>query len=129
MKTVQILNPLELISNILEKSGYGKNVRVGHIEYDKNVNSEYQYHVIETTSHDGTMLFSQQAIDKALLRLVNKQTAYKLTLPEDKEVKDVSYTVGDVKLESEFGEVDLPSGKHAGVKETIKIPVRCEYVL
>jgi hypothetical protein len=126
----EIINPLEMISNILVANGYPENLRVGHITYDKNVNSDYDYQMIRDSSHDGTFLFTQRVIDKALLPLINRSTYCTNTITEEelKNVKEFNYTIGDIKLVTEYGDVNLPIGKRSGVTNTVYIPVKCEYV-
>jgi hypothetical protein len=126
----QIINPLEMISNILVANGYPENLRVGHITYDNNVNSDYDYQMIRDSSHDGTFLFTQRVINEALLPLVNRSTycTNTITKEELKDVKGFNYTIGDIKLVTEYRKVNLPIGERMGITDTVYIPVKCEYV-
>ena len=126
METV-ILNPEKEISNILSYNGFGEGLVVDHIKYDNSINDNFQYQIIRGSTHDGTLLFTKQLIDKALIRLINKESYCKGTITEDelKDLKDVKYTIGDIKLDSEQT-TDYKYGD--GIKETVSIPVNVEYI-
>ena len=129
--TVTKLDPIQLISNILiqnvpECKGR-KDVRLGHIKFDKDIVP--QYHIIDSSTHDGTLMFTMELINKSLLRLINKKTCYIPTKPADElHVKDIKYTIGEIELKSEFGMKDLKCGRYSGQTDIISIPVSCEYI-
>lgn len=127
MKKEVTLNPLEEIKSILRSNGYGDNLRLGHITYDQGVNEDYEYQIIRESTHDGTLFFTQNLIFESLLNLMNKQSYCKKTIQDEDltKVKDMNYTIGDIKLESEFG-VKTKFG--SGVREVVTIPVKVEYV-
>lgn len=98
-----------------------------HIKHDQKV--EKQYEIIMGHSHDGTMIFVQEIIEKALLRLVNMQTHYKPTTPKDwSKVTGINYVIGDIKMATVFGRVAIAGGNFPGQRERLRIPVKCEYV-
>jgi hypothetical protein len=121
------LNPVEQISNILSANGYGENLVCGHIKYDEKVNDSYDYQIIRTSSHDGTLMFTQRLIDQALLPVINKQTYGKNTINEDQldNVIDINYTIGDIFLESEYG---VQVKNFTGMRDTVTLPIKVEYV-
>lgn len=127
MNKEQLLNPIKEISSILASNGYGENLVVGHIKYDQNVNEDYQYQIIRESTHDGTLLFTQSLIFDGLVNLMNKQSYCKKTLNDDElsKVKDLNYTIGDIKLESEYG-VKTKFG--SGIRQIVSIPVKVEYI-
>lgn len=125
-----VLNPIEQISKLFEVKGYeGKEFRLGHIKHDESINDDYSYRIIREKSHDGTFFFTELLIAEALEPLLNKGTYCRVdhTEEEMKDLKDIEYTIGDITLESEYGEVDAKAGKFPGVKQTVYIPVRCKY--
>jgi hypothetical protein len=126
MESEVLLDPIKEISYILESNGYGKNLRVGHITYDNKINKDYQYQIIRESTHDGTAVFTQGLIFKALSNLINKQSYYKGNISEDQlsKVKDVNYMIGDIKLETEYG-VKAEFG--AAIRQVVSIPVKVEY--
>ena len=127
------LNPIEVISEMLKRTqtqvkDYEGTIKLGHIKFNKDIIPEY--HLIRESTHDGTMIFTQELLDKSLLCLINRTTCFIPTQPKDAStVKDIKYTIGEITLTYEFGIKDLPCGKCEGVTNTMSIPVRCEYVL
>ncbi|MFO1442899.1 hypothetical protein KDN24_06675 [Bacillus sp. Bva_UNVM-123] len=127
MNKTNRINPLGRISDILSSSGYGENLRLGHVTYNENVNSSYDYQIIRSLEHDGTLLFTQNLIDEVLFPIIKKQSYSKNTITEAqlKTVTDINYTIGDIILESEYG----VKVKHFnGMRDTATLPVRVEYV-
>ncbi|WP_079709808.1 hypothetical protein [Paraliobacillus ryukyuensis] len=127
MSKIDIINPMEYISSILESSGYGSGLEVGHIEYDKSTNKEFHHQIIKESTHDGTILFTANLIGEALLPLINKHLYFKDSISEEElmSLKDVNYVIGDIELESEYG---VKASFGTGVKDTISIPVKVEYI-
>jgi len=127
------LDPIELISNILvENVPECKDIKGGvyleHIKFDKDIVP--QYHIIDSSTHDGTFIFTDELINKSLLRLINQGTYFIPTAPKDlTTIKGMTYTIGEITLKSEFGMKDLKCGRFPGQKDTISIPVSCEYIL
>ncbi|RNB59446.1 hypothetical protein EDM57_04705 [Brevibacillus gelatini] len=130
MSKQTVINPIEYISSILESNGYGKNLVLGHIKYDQAVNEDYDYQVIRSSSHDGTILFTMMLVDEALNPIINKTTYCTKTITEEelKKLVDIEYIIGDIKMETEIGVQDLPAGRYMGQTDTVYIPVRCRYI-
>lgn len=111
------LNTIEEISKIIEKNGYGKGLVLQHVKYDEKINESYDYQIIRQSIHDGTMLFSEMVIQESLLPLMKKESCHIDYV--NKDVKDISYLIGDITLETEF-----ENNKQV---DTVKIPVKCNY--
>jgi hypothetical protein len=124
---IEVLNPSECISNILEDMGYGKGLEVDHICYDESVNEDFQYIVGNESTHDGTLIFTNKLIKDTLIRLISKQLYYRDTMTDEEFVnlKDVEYIVGDMKLETQRG---VRASFGTGIKQLVRIPVRVNYV-
>lgn len=127
MNSELLLDPTEYISNIIEDMGYGKGLGVSHIDYDNSINDDFQYHIRKEATHDGTVLFTNRLINESLLRLINKETYCKDTISSQElsKLKDIEYTIGDIKLETNKG-VKTKFG--AGIKQTVNIPVKVKYI-
>lgn len=119
--TKQTHDPIELIK------GWWPNADVSHIEYDPGMKaSDREYWRIEQSGGDGTLLFTIEMLQKALLPLINKTTSYKPTAPD--VPCDIRYTIGSMRHVTVFGIVELRCGRYPGQRERVRIPVRCEYI-
>lgn len=116
---IEKINPIEYLSRSLSFGGAQR----AHITYDPNV--EPQYRIVRGSSHDGTLLFTDENLDRALEPLVNMQSYFAPEPPDPASLARMEYVIGDIEVTSEFGLVDLPAGRFPGVKETVTIPVRC----
>lgn len=96
------------------------------IQFNKDV--VYEYRIIRSCKHDGTLVFTDNLITEALSLLLNQQSYYKITAPYDfSTVAGIDYEIGEMELKTRYGTVDLPIGRCMGQKDTITIPVRCNY--
>lgn len=129
MSNVILLNPITQIDNLFKVDGYEGKLIFSHIKYDEKLNNDYDYQIIRQSSHDGTFLFTSQVVGDALNPLVRMESycAKDLTEEEIKQVQSIEYTVGDVKLETEYRRVITGAGEIPGVTDTVSIPVRCKY--
>lgn len=121
-----VINPIEQISDILAANGYGKNLRLGHIIYDKSINDSYDYQIIRSSKHDGTFIFKLNLIQEVLSPIINKQSYYKANISEEElnNLADIEYTIGDINIESEYG----VTVKHfTGMRDTVTLPVKVKY--
>ena len=124
----QKVNPMELIAQ------WWPHADVSHIEYDPNMKaSDRDYWRIEQSGGDGTLTFTIEMLQKALLPLINKTTSYKGT-PEEvlKKVVDIRYKIGDIRWVIVYGMIYLKCSttqKYHGQRERVRIPVKCEYIL
>jgi len=117
-------NPLDLIKQ------FWPDADVSHITYDETLRKG-DFSVIRESTHDGTLVFTLEVLQEALLGLVNG-TSY-CTLHDidwDKGVY-IRYTVGSMRHAVVFGDVKLGCSDtqlYSGQKERIRMPVKCEYV-
>ena len=122
---MQTYNPMQLIN------GFWPGADTQHIKYDPDM-KKGQYFIITGSTHDGTLAFTYQSLQKMLARLLNMQTHYKPETPESwTTVKQINYTVGPIKHASKYGMVKLGigDGRYPGIHERFKMPVTCELVL
>ena len=95
-----------------------------HIAYDPNV--DYQYRVVRTSTHDGTLIFTQELFQRALFPLAYRQSHFKREAPPVGFAPE--YTVGRIRRAAVYGLVNLPCGKYPGQRESVTIPVRVKWV-
>lgn len=115
----EYVNPIKMLED------WGFRFPHDHITVDPDVEPEYRIYSRKTT-HDGTLIFTLEALIDAMTRLVEKRTYYKPSEPDWSRVRDIRYTIGLARLATVFGLVDLPCGRFPGQRERITIPVRCE---
>jgi hypothetical protein len=117
-------NPMDII----EKHLYGNNI--SHITYDENMKfGDRQYYMIKESTHDGTCLFTENILINLLIPLILKTTCFKHTKPADANIlKTIKYTLGKIRHAIVFGNFDINGHVMYGQRESVIIPVRCEYV-
>lgn len=119
MENIVLLNPIEQIRELFEFDGHKlkDNLVLSHIKYDPKLDNDFDYQIIRQRSHDGTLLFTRKVISEALTPLVNMETYCKKDLIEEetKNVESIIYTIGNVKLESEYDNVNSSAGEIPGV--------------
>ena len=96
---------------------------VDHITYDPKMRKG-DYSIIRGSTHDGTLLFTQELIEEALVHLAAKASFHKPREAEFNAAKDVRYVVGPMRMATVFGRVNLPAGRYPGQRERVRIPVR-----
>ena len=118
-------NPLDLIKQ------YWPHANTSHITYDPKMRDE-MFHIRRGSAHDGTMLFTLENVQRALIPLVNKESAAKNVPPDpNRRLVDIRYTVGDLRYAVVFGRAKLPISEthlYPGQRERVTIPVKCEYI-
>ena len=134
MNKKTILNPVKLIPKLFSFEGLPEDTsfKLGHIKYDSNVNEEYDYRLIRSSTHDGTMLFTMQLLGEVLEPIVLQKTyCAKHFSPEEAEekIKGIKYTIGDIFIENDFGVKDINGVKIHGQTETATLHVKCDYIL
>jgi|GEM_PF-5842788 len=113
------------LDSVMEKIGVSfKDGCEPFIAYDPTV--QPQYRIIRQQAHDGTLMFTQQLLTEALRPLLLRTSFYKPEPPAPGYVP--RYTVGEIKLATVLGRVDLRHGARPGQKERITIPVCVEWV-
>lgn len=140
MENVKItkFNTKEYVINYIKENFKGKaigdcsyladdaKIDIPYIVYDKSVKPQYK--IIRESTHDGTLLFTQQVIFKAIEPLLKGQSYYK---PEEKQfinAKEIKYIVGDMELKSVFKDIKLHGKTCSGQHDIVTIPVKIEYV-
>ncbi len=127
---VVYFNPKEwLINRIVQLNNVKKeDFNIFWINFDKNIEPEYK--IIRQSSHDGTLIFTQDLIAEAIEPLLRMTTCYLPTKPKDEsKIKEIHYTVGELELKTEYGMVNMKAGRYPGETNTVTIPVRCEYIM
>lgn len=122
----ELHDPMELIKT------WWPDADVSHITYDPNMKAgDRDYWRIEQTGGDGTMTFTIEVLQKALIPLLNKSTFARKTEPKDwSKVRDIKYTIGKIRHVTVFGMILLrcsKTHKYPGQRERVRIPVKCEY--
>lgn len=100
------------------------------IEYDKD--AEFDYFTMETTTHDGTMLFTEQCIEKLLYKLFQIGTYAKNKVTSDFIENpfnyDIFYTIGDIVLHRDFGMKNINGHNWSGQTDIVVLPIKFECV-
>lgn len=118
------LNPIEHIKS------WWPEADISHIEHDPKMKSrDRDYWIIRQSGGDGTLAFTIGMLQDALIPLVNKTTFFTRTKPDWDHVVDFRYKIGDMRHVTVFGKVALRcGGVYPGLKERVRIPVKCEYI-
>jgi len=126
--TICRVNPLAILREMASCSRWSfTEANLSHITFDPTLVPEYR--IIRGQVHDGLFVFTFGMLHKVLLSLVNQSSYYIPTVPDDlASLKEIRYTVGWLRLSSIFRRVHLPVGWWPGVRERLRIPVKCEYV-
>lgn len=124
--TKQFHNPVELIKQ------WWPDADISHIEYDPTMKAcDRDYWRIEQSGGDGTLTFTIDMLQNALLPLINKTTYYNLTPKEDlARATGIKYKIGKIRHATVFGMIYLRCStehKYPGQRERVRIPVKCEY--
>lgn len=125
------INPMPILEKrITELYDVPKGTMFAHIKYDEAVNENYDYQIIRELTHDGTAIFILDLIFKVLQPIANKESYCKANAPEDlNSIKDIKYTIGDIKIEGDYGTKEINGMKMEGQTDVAYLPVRVEYVL
>ena len=99
-----------------------------HITMNKKLSriNNAQYDIIRQSSHDGTALFTLELLVDAVKGLINKESYFKSDNIDN--VFDIEYEIGLISMVSVFGKVDLPCGNFRGMKQRVRIPVKCKLI-
>lgn len=117
-------DPLELIKQFWPEA------ETDHITYDPNM-KKGDWDIIRWYGHDGTLMFTREMLQEGLINIVNQLSYYKPTEPDWNKVIGINYVIGPMRHATVFGMVKLRCSKtrlYPGVKERIRIPVKCEYI-
>lgn len=96
-----------------------------HITTNEKLNrlNAGQFDIVRQSSHDGTLIFTKELLGIAIENLINKTAYY--TKDNMEGVTDIQYEIGLISLATVFGVVDLPVGRYQGVRQRVRIPVKC----
>ena len=112
---VQLLN---------EEANKFVNVNLKH-----NPNAEFNYFTTDISTHDGTLLFMGQAIERILSKILTAQTQYREVIPKgfnenDFFEYDYFYEVGDILLHSDVGMKNINGRNIMGQRDIMMLPIK-----
>ena len=113
------------INNVEYTEGLG----VQNIVYDNSVNESYQYNIIRSITHDGTLLFEINQVLEIFKELLTCKTIYKPLLEgvNSEDITMINYKIGDLTVEDEYGvKTDRP---YPMVRQIFTLPISCELVM
>jgi hypothetical protein len=117
------INPIHAIKGTWPKAD------VSHITLDPSLR-EGDFQVIREMQSDGTLVFTHQLLQEALVNIVNGNS-YKKTADVDWDnLLQIKYTVGEMRMATVYGLVHLncsKTNKYSGQRERVKMWVKCEY--
>jgi hypothetical protein len=121
-------NPLELIE------AYWPGADVSHIAYDESMSSgSGDYDIIRQSGGDGTLSFTVQMIQEALLPVVNSHSfaTNKVQKVDFEKPGKVQYRIGPMSHSQVFGMIYLgcsETQKYPGQRERVRMPVVSDFV-
>ncbi|MEE8299463.1 MAG: hypothetical protein V3R67_08815 [Thermodesulfobacteriota bacterium] len=119
-------NPVELLNQFWPGNDFS------HITYDENLRRG-EYDVIRQSGSDGTLMFTIEMLQNALINIAKMHSHYTKTEPKDwSKVKGIRYTLGPMKHATVYGMIHLrcsKTHKYPGQRERVRMPVKCEYIL
>ena len=109
---------------------YSDDLVLQHIAYDQSVNEEFQYKIIRTITHDGTLIFTYDLLLKIFEEILNKKTQYKPSLENINldDIEDIHYTIGDVYYESIY-DVKAKGKNFPMMETTLTIPIKSTLIM
>ena len=98
------------------------------IIYDPDI--DFDYFTMETTTHDGTMLFTLESIKDLLYKLLQLNTMPKDTPIDENNVDDYDYvyTIGDIVLHRDFGIKSINGHNRMAQTDTIILPIKFDCI-
>jgi len=101
------------------------NVRIKY-----NPDAQFDYFTMETSTHDGTFLFTSQCIGKVLDRLLTVSTYAKNKVNEDFYNNtfdyDINYIIGDIVIHSDFGMKNINGNDWHRQTDIVILPIKFE---
>ena len=101
---------------------------ISHITYDPNL-YKGEYEIVRQSGGDGTMFFTIQMLQEALLPIVNCTTCFKPKIPKNPTLYHIRYKIGALKHVIVFGMIYLrcsKNHKYPGQRERVRLPVISE---
>lgn len=94
-----------------------------------NPNAEFDYFATDISTHDGTLLFIEQAIERILNRILTVQTQYAKSIPKGFNENnffqhDYFYEVGDILLHSDVGMKNINGNNIMGQRDIMMLPIK-----
>lgn len=97
-----------------------------HITMDPNLRSrDADYRIIRGCLFDGTAVFADETIARALAPLVMRASYDRKHPPSVEQRSGMRYVLGLMRIASVHGLVDLPAGRYPGERMRVCVPVRC----
>jgi hypothetical protein len=126
----------EALKRFIKEQGFEDKIEkskiytLSNITYDKNINDNYEYQIIRECICDGTLMFMEDLMLEELQLLSNQETCFKLTTPQNTNmVAGINYTIGDFKIDSEYGDFGTKEKPWLHSKFRVSLPVKCDYIL
>ena len=113
----ELINPTEIFNQY--------DLKTDHITINPDLSriNGGQYDIIRESTHDGTLIFTTELLNRTIERVVNKESCFTEDWP-DERVIDIHYVIGLIRLSTVYGQVDLPAGKYPGEKQRARMPVK-----
>lgn len=91
---------------------------------------DFDYFTMKTTTHDGTLLFTLESIEKLLYKLLQLNTMPKDIPIDENNIDDYDYvyTIGDIVLHRDFGIKSINGNNLRGETDTIILPIKFNYI-
>ncbi len=118
-------NPIKLIKQFWPEAN------VDHVTSDTEMH-QGDYDIVRGSTHDGTLLFTWENLQKVLLPIANMTTARKGDEPDTtRQLNAINYRVGPLRVARIFGRFKLPCSethKYPAQKERMRMSVKVEFV-
>ena len=96
-----------------------------HVTYDPKMRKG-DYSIIRQTTHDGTLLFTLELLERTLHPLASRTSCHKSQESEARP-ENMRYVVGPLRIATVYGTVKLPCSdtmRYPGERQRTRIPVR-----
>jgi len=101
-----------------------------NVQYDTE--ADFEYFTMESSTHDGTLLFLEESIQTLLYKPLQLGTIYK-DIPEDVLNNPCSYNykyiIGDLIVHRDFGRKSINGCSMMGETDIVVLPIKFEYSL
>ena len=102
---------------------------VSNVNLKYNPNAKFNYFTTDISTHDGTLLFIGQAIERILSKILTVQTQYINAIPKgfnetDFFEHDYFYEVGDILLHSDVGMKNINGRNIMGQRDVMMLPIK-----
>lgn len=130
-----VVNSKELFLNAIKKQTSAEiklplQLLLGDVksEIDFDNSAEFDYFTTTIITHDGTSIFTRDAILGNFQNVMNVATYYKPTTPQEaldnKALYKWYYTLGDTIIHSDFGMKVINGHKMLGQTDTVCLPIK-----